>query len=58
MVDDGEAEVEETEGTYGLTKLSCVCGWWSWSSASTTSMAASSPADGGSVEDGSHRGGL
>jgi hypothetical protein len=46
-------EAGEKEGTYGLTGLSRVCGWWSWSSAGTTSTAATTPADGGSVESGS-----
>ena len=44
-------EVGGSEGTYGFTMSFRVGGWWAWPSASTTSTAALSPADGGSGED-------
>ena len=44
-------EVGGSEGTYGFTVSFRVGGWWTWSSASTTSTVASTPADGGLGED-------
>ena len=51
-------ELGRVDGTYGFLGLFRTCGWWSWSSASSTSMVAFTPADGGSGLDGSRRGGL